>query len=114
MHVAVAGHRELALITTRAVAIENDVRERDEPTEGSENTEPLPALNVLAPRALLDALAKELVWTNNGGADLSLPDYLWLPALSARGMPAPTQNLRSEGSYSGFVPTFNISFALAQ
>lgn len=52
-------------------------------------------------------------WTENGGPDLLLPDYLWLPALSTRA-PAPTQNLRSEGSYSGFVPSFNILFAPAQ
>lgn len=63
-------------------------------------------LEVLAPDVPLPG-----VWTNNGGADLTLPDYLWLPALSQRGMGLPTQNLRSEGSYSGFVPTFNISFA---
>lgn len=66
-------------------------------------------IEVLAPNVPLPG-----VWTNNGGADITLPDYLWLPALSARGMPTPTQNLRSEGSYSGFVPTFNISFASAQ
>jgi hypothetical protein len=66
-------------------------------------------IEVLAPNVPIPG-----VWTNNGGADITLPDYLWLPALSARGMPTPTQNLRSEGSYSGFVPTFNIRFATAQ
>ncbi len=60
------------------------------------------------------ALGITLTSRNNGGSDITLPDYLWLPALSARGMPTPTQNLRSEGSYSGFVPTFNVSFAVAQ
>jgi hypothetical protein len=54
------------------------------------------------------------VWTNNGGADLTLPDYLWLPGLFSRGQGAPTQNLRSEGSFSGLAPTFNISFAAAR
>jgi hypothetical protein len=63
------------------------------------------ALEVLAPNVPIPG-----IWTNNGGADVLLPDYLWLPALSTRG-PAPTANLRSEGSYSGFVPTFNLSFA---
>jgi hypothetical protein len=62
-------------------------------------------LEVLAPDVPIPG-----VWTENGGADLMLPDYLWLPALSTRSG-APTQNLRSEGSYSGFLPTFNISFA---
>ena len=66
-------------------------------------------LEVMAPNVPIPG-----VWTNNGGADITLPDYLWLPALSARGMGTPTQNLRSEGSYSGFVPTFNVSFAPAQ
>ncbi len=61
-------------------------------------------LEVLAPDVPIPG-----VWTKNGGADLTLPDYLWLPALSSRSA-APTQNLRSEGSFSGFVPTFNISF----
>lgn len=62
-------------------------------------------LEVLAPDVPIPGL-----WTANGGADLTLPDYEWLPALSERGMGTPTQNLRSEGSFSGFVPTFNVSF----
>lgn len=66
-------------------------------------------LEVLAPNVPIPG-----IWTNNGGADISLPDYLWLPGLFSRGQGAPTQNLRSEGSFSGFVPTFNISFAAAQ
>lgn len=66
------------------------------------------ALEVLAPDVPIPG-----VWTANGGGDVMLPDYLWLPALSTRSA-APTQNLRSEGSYSGFVPTFNISFVPAQ
>lgn len=65
-------------------------------------------IEVLAPNVPIPG-----VWTNNGGADITLPDYLWLPALSQRGMGTPTLNLRSEGSYSGFVPTFNIRFAPA-
>lgn len=66
------------------------------------------ALEVLAPDVPIPG-----IWTANGGGDLMLPDYLWLPALSTRSA-APTQNLRSEGSYSGFLPTFNISFVPAQ
>jgi hypothetical protein len=65
-------------------------------------------IEVLAPNVPIPG-----VWTANGGADITLPDYLWLPSLSSRSA-APTQNLRSEGSYSGFVPTFNISFAPQQ
>ncbi len=49
-------------------------------------------------------------WTANGGAELALPNYAWFPALSARGLAVPTQNLRSEGSYSGFLPSYNIDF----
>jgi hypothetical protein len=63
------------------------------------------ALEVLAPDVPIPG-----VWTANGGADITLPDYLRLPSLSER-FAAPTQNLRSEGSFSGFVPTFNILFA---
>ena len=63
------------------------------------------ALEVLAPDVPIPG-----VWTRNGGSDVSLPAYMWLPALSARSA-APTQNLRSEGSFSAFLPTFNILFA---
>ncbi len=66
-------------------------------------------IEVLAPTVPIPG-----VWTNNGGADITLPDYQWLPSLSSRGTSVPTQNLRSEGSFSGFVPTFNISFAAEQ
>jgi hypothetical protein len=49
------------------------------------------------------------IWTANGGPDLTLPVALWLPSLSSRGA-APTLNLRAEGNYSGFLPTFNVVF----
>ena len=49
------------------------------------------------------------VWTQNGGGQLDLPNYEYFPALSAR-LAAPTSNLRSEGSFSGFLPSFNLNF----
>jgi hypothetical protein len=53
----------------------------------------LVALEILAPDVPLPG-----VWTNNGGGDLGLPNY------------APTQNLLSDGSYSGFLPAFNLNY----
>ncbi|MGE0159917.1 MAG: hypothetical protein AB7T31_10955 [Gemmatimonadales bacterium] len=69
----------------------------------------LVGLEVLAPNVPIPG-----VWVNNGGAVLTLPNYLWLPAMSVRpGSAAPTQNLRSEGSYSGFLPSYNLNFRAA-
>lgn len=69
----------------------------------------LVGLEVLAPNVPIPG-----VWVNNGGSVLSLPNYLWLPAMSARtGTAAPTLNLRSEGSYSGFLPSYNLDFRAA-
>lgn len=64
----------------------------------------LVALEVLAPNVPIPG-----VWTRNGGAQLDLPTYAYFPALSAR-VNAPSSNLRSEGSYSGFLPSFNLNF----
>ncbi|MEO8294387.1 MAG: hypothetical protein ABI613_02650 [Gemmatimonadota bacterium] len=69
----------------------------------------LVALEVLAPDVPIPG-----VWTNNGGGDLTLPDYLYLPAMTTRGLNAPTQNLRSDGSYSGFLPSYNLNFRAAR
>ena len=63
----------------------------------------LVGLEVLAPNVPIPG-----AWVNNGGAVLELPDFLWLPALSTRG--ATGRNLRSEGSYSGFLPSYNLNF----
>jgi hypothetical protein len=65
----------------------------------------LVALEVLAPNVPIPG-----IWTNNGGSDLTLPNYLYLPAFTTRGLNAPTQNLRSDGSYSGFLPSFNLNY----
>jgi hypothetical protein len=65
----------------------------------------LVGLEVLAPSVPIPG-----VWVNNGGSVLTLPNYLWLPSMSARSPNAPTQNLRSEGSYSGFLPAYNLNF----
>jgi len=63
------------------------------------------ALEVLAPNVPIPG-----IWTNNGGADFTLPNYIYLPAMTTRGLNAPTQNLRSDGSYSGFLPSYNFDF----
>jgi hypothetical protein len=86
----------------------------------AERIPPIDDLNTIAAGDLvgLEVLAPNVpipgVWVNNGGSVLTLPNYLWLPAMSARGgTAAPTQNLRSEGSYSGFLPSYNLNFRAA-
>lgn len=64
----------------------------------------LVGLEVLAPNVPLPGS-----WTRNGGGQTDLPNYAYYPALSAR-VSAPSSNLRSEGSFSGFLPSFNITF----
>ncbi len=68
----------------------------------------LVALEVLAPNVPIPG-----VWTNNGGADLLLPNYIYLPSMTERGINAPTQNLRSDGSYSGFLPAYNLNYRVS-
>jgi hypothetical protein len=65
----------------------------------------LVALEILAPNVPIPG-----TWTNNGGSDLLLPNYIWLPSMTERGINAPTQNLRSEGSFSGFLPSYNLNY----
>lgn len=65
----------------------------------------LVGLEVLAPNVPIPG-----VWTQNGGADLALPDYAWFPALSVKGVGAPSSNLHSDGSYSGFLPAYNLNY----
>lgn len=78
------------------------------PTDPTIVANDLVALEVLAPDVPIPG-----VWVNNGGADFSLPNYLYLPAMTTRGINAPTQNLRSDGSYSGFLPSFNLNYRAA-
>lgn len=68
----------------------------------------LVALEILAPDVPLPG-----IWTNNGGGDLGLPNYAYFPAFTTRGLNAPTNNLRSDGSYSGFLPSFNLNYRVA-
>jgi len=64
------------------------------------------ALEVLAPNVPIPG-----VWPSNGGAVQGTASYMWLPALSAQNVPAPSQQLLNyQGSYSGFVPAFNVTF----
>jgi len=65
----------------------------------------LVGLEILAPNVPIPG-----AWVNNGNPVLTLPNYLWLPALSVRSPNAPTENLRSEGSHSGFLPSYNLNF----
>lgn len=76
-----------------------------QPTDPTIVANDLVALEVLAPDVPIPG-----VWTNNGGSDLGLPNYLYLPAMTTRGLNAPTQNLRSDGSFSGFLPSFNLNY----
>ena len=65
----------------------------------------LVGLEVLAPNVPIPGS-----WTQNGGPQVDLPTYAYFPALSAR-LQAPTSNLRSDGSYSGFLPSYNLVFS---
>lgn len=77
------------------------------PQPGDPNTlarADLVALEVLAPNVPIPGS-----WTRNGGIQLDLPDYVYFPALSTR-VSAPSGNMRSDASYSGFLPSFNLNF----
>lgn len=65
----------------------------------------LVGLEILAPNVPIPGN-----WVNNGGADFTLPNYLWFPAMSTRFRGAPTENKGSEGSHSGFMPSYNLNF----
>lgn len=62
------------------------------------------ALEVLAPNVPIPGF-----WRQNGGQEQFLNTEVWLPALSSQ-FPAPTKNLRSAGSFSGFIAAFNYTF----
>jgi hypothetical protein len=66
------------------------------------------ALEVLAPQVAIPGS-----WVNFTDGVLTLPNYVWFPALSMRTPPPISQNLRSEGSYSGFLPSYNLNFQAA-
>lgn len=57
------------------------------------------ALQVLAPNVPIPG-----TWRRNGGQEQFLDTNLW------QVLPAPGQNQRSAGSYSGFMPSFNFQF----
>lgn len=63
------------------------------------------ALEVLAPNVPIPG-----VWTANGAPVTGLSSELWLPALSTQ-VNVPSNNLRSTGSFSGFLPSYNFTFA---
>lgn len=67
----------------------------------------LVALEVLSPSVPIPGY-----WPNNGGTVTNIANYLWLPALSSVQTPAPSNELLNySGSFSGFVPLFNIAYA---
>lgn len=50
------------------------------------------------------------MWTQNGGTDVLLLTSIWLPALITRGVAAPSNSLRADGTYGGFLPSYNLNF----
>lgn len=71
------------------------------------------ANDLVALEVLSGAVPIPGVWVNNGGAVLELPNYAYFPAFTTRGLNAPTQNLHSDGSYSGFLPSYNLNYRVA-
>ncbi len=66
----------------------------------------LVALEVLAPDVPIPGY-----WPQNGGPQLGTATFMWLPALSAQNVPAPSNRLvEYQGSYSGFVPSFTVAY----
>lgn len=80
----------------------------------------VPADNAINEIAVNDVIALEVLdattpipgfWPNNGGSILGTASYTYFPALSAQKVAAPSATLVNyTGSYSGFVPTFTISY----
>jgi hypothetical protein len=78
--------------------------------------EPLPAQGDLDTIAANDWIGLEVlapdvpipgIWRRDGGQEPFLDTSVWLPALSPQGVVAPSNNLRSTGSFNGFMPAFN-------
>lgn len=99
------------------------------PTANTTSTVPLgfamvedhiPADNDINTIAKNDVIALEVLdasvpipgfWPANGGAVQGTASYIYFPALSAQKVPAPSPTLVNySGSYSGFVPSFTISY----
>lgn len=49
-------------------------------------------------------------WSNNGGADVTTADYIFLPSFTEQSTPAPSNALLRPVGYSGFVTTFNVQY----
>ncbi|MBF6595972.1 MAG: hypothetical protein IVW51_16225 [Thermaceae bacterium] len=80
-----------------------------DPTPSPNDTTTLAAADLVGLEILAPNVPIPGNWTRNGGPQLGLPDYIYFPALSTR-VNAPSSNLRSDGSYSGFLPSFNLNF----
>jgi hypothetical protein len=99
------------------------------PTANTTTTVPLgfamqedhvPADNDTTTIAVNDTLALEVLepdvpipgyWPANGGPVQGTASYIYFPALSDQSVTAPSAALvNSSGSYSGFVPSFTISY----
>ena len=67
----------------------------------------LVALEVLAANVPIPG-----VWMQNGGTDVLLLTSIWLPALFTRGVAAPSNRLRADGTCGGFLPPYNLNFVV--
>lgn len=66
----------------------------------------LVALEVLDPNVPIPGY-----WPANGGAVPATASYMYLPSLTEQNVPTPSPMLLNyTGSYSGFVPSFNVSY----
>ena len=65
----------------------------------------------------LEILAPDVPWPGTfplgGRNDLARTNTIYIPALSAQGLPAPTQNFRG-GTFNGFVPSFTYALVPAR
>jgi hypothetical protein len=74
------------------------------------NTNPLAGADLIGLEVLAPNVPIPGFWTQNGGSQIDLPTYVYAPALSTRVQAPSPGNMRSDSSFSGFRPTFNITF----
>jgi len=63
-------------------------------------------LEVLAPSVPIPGF-----WTNNGGQDFTVADYIFIPSFTQQGTQAPSNFLLQPVGYSGFVMLINVDYA---
>lgn len=64
------------------------------------------ALEVLAPNVPIPGF-----WSQNGGQDFSVADYIYLPSFTQRGQTAPSNFLIENVGFSGFVMLANVDYS---